>query len=136
MRTMRQMLDTVDRIFEDAMTFPGSGRPVGDIRMPWDFKEDEKEMKLRFDMPGLSKEDVKISVEDDVLVIRSERKVEEKGEDGDDWSRNYASSYSMRLLLPDNSEKEKVTAELQNGVLLVTIPKIKRERNVIDVQIQ
>ncbi|KAK1307492.1 hypothetical protein QJS10_CPA10g00675 [Acorus calamus] len=123
MRTMRQMLDMMDRFFEDSMTFP-------EIRAPWDAQEDEKEIKLRFDMPGMSREEVKVSVEDDVLVIKGQHN--SKGEDA--WSSRSNSSYNTRLTLPDNCDKSKVKAELKNGVLLVTIPKVEVEKKVIDVQ--
>lgn len=138
MRTMRQMMDTMDRIFEDAMSFPGSSRTsAGEIRAPWDIMENENEVKIRFDMPGLSKEEVKVSVEDDVLVIKGEHKKEEGSKEEDSWWRGRSmSSYDTRMLLPDNCDRDKVKAELQNGVLLVTIPKTKFERKVIDVQIQ
>ncbi|XP_020228510.1 small heat shock protein, chloroplastic [Cajanus cajan] len=138
MRSMRQILDTMDRIFEDTITFPG--RNVGgggEIRAPWDIKDEEHEIRMRFDMPGLSKEHVKVSVEDDVLVIRGGHKSEQEQGGGDDsWSSRSYSSYDTRLMLPDNCEKDKVKAELKNGVLYITIPKTKVERKVIDVEIK
>lgn len=131
MRSMRQMLDTMDQLFEDAMTLPGGG---GEIRSPWDIKEEEHEIKMRFDMPGLSKEDVKVSVQDDMLVIKGEQK---KGEGEDDaWSARSFTSYDTRLQLPDNCEFDKIKAELKNGVLLISIPKTKVDRKVVDVEIQ
>uniref|UniRef100_A0A1D1Y460 Small heat shock protein, chloroplastic n=1 Tax=Anthurium amnicola TaxID=1678845 RepID=A0A1D1Y460_9ARAE len=143
MRTMRQMLETVDRMFEEAMAFPGAGAAPGrvpagaggEVRAPWDIGEDEDAVRMRFDMPGLSREEVKVSVEDEVLVIRGEHRREE-GKEQDEWSRRSAASYSMRLALPEGCEKEKIAAELKNGVLVVTVPKGKVERKVIDVNVQ
>nr|AIX87514.1 heat shock protein 21 [Lycium barbarum] len=135
MRTMRQMMDTMDRLFEDALTFPGRNRAAaGEIRAPWDIHDDENEIKMRFDMPGLSKEDVKVSVENDMLIIKGEHKKEEGGNDEHFGGRNY-SSYDTRLALPDNVDTDKIKAELKNGVLFIWIPKTKVEKKVTDVQI-
>nr|ACN40804.1 unknown [Picea sitchensis] len=139
MRTMRQMLDTMDRLFDDAFMFPTSSRGTSrdnssSVRTPWDVMENEKEFKMRFDMPGLSKEDVKVSVEDGVLVIKGGHKKEE-GEKNSSSARSY-SSYNTRLALPENCEMEKIKAELKNGVLNITIPKGKVESKVMDVNIE
>ncbi|XP_078169959.1 small heat shock protein, chloroplastic-like [Carex rostrata] len=144
MKTMRQMLDSMDRLFEDAMAYPGTmtrrsqsnGGHV-EVRAPWDIMEDEKEVKMRFDMPGLSKEEVKITVQDDMLVIKGEHKKEEGSEGkGEWWKERNARSYDMQLLLPDECDKSKVVAEFKNGVLLVTVPKGQVERKVFDVEIK
>ncbi|KAL5737053.1 hypothetical protein ACOSQ2_031841 [Xanthoceras sorbifolium] len=135
MRTMRQMLDTMDRLFEDAMRSQEAkiARYLrrcllcgSVVRAPWDIKDDENEIKMQFDMPGLSKEDVMVSVEDDVLGSSG---------DHDFWSRS-VSSYDTRLQLPENCEKNNIKAELKNGVLYISFPKTKVERQVIDVQIR
>lgn len=148
MRTMRQMLDTMDRLFDDTMGFPVSSRrssPAstgGEVRLPWDIVEDDKEVKMRFDMPGLEKDEVKVMVEDDTLVIRGEHKKEEEGAEGAEgsrggwWKERSVSAYDMRVALPDECDKSKVRAELRNGVLLVTVPKTEVERKVIDVHVQ
>ena len=144
MRTMRQMRDTMDRRFDDAVGFPTARRSPAAASetpwMPWDIMEDEKEVKMRFDMPGLSREEVRVMVEDDALVIRGEHKKEAgegQGEGGDGWGKERSvSSYGMRLALPDECDKSQVRAELKNGVLLVSVPKRETERKVIDVKVQ
>lgn len=144
MKTMRQMLDTMDRLFEDTVSFPGTMTRRSEsnggleMRAPWDIMEDEKEVKMRFDMPGLCKEEVKVSVQDDMLVIKGEHKKEEGGEDKGDswWKERSVSSYNMQMILPDECDKSKVMAEFKNGVLLVTVPKREVEHKVVDVEIK
>ncbi|XP_076925563.1 small heat shock protein, chloroplastic-like [Bidens hawaiensis] len=144
MRTMRQMLDTIDRMFDDSMPFPMRSQSAGwNIRSPWDIQDDENEIKMRFDVPGLSKEDLKVFVEDNMLVIKGEHKSkqEHEGGGGDNnaagsWATQNYSSYHTRINLPDNCEKDKIKADLKNGVLWISIPKVKVERKVIDVDIQ
>lgn len=134
MRTMRQMLDTMDRLFEDSMGLPARNRNAGGgVRAPWEIHDEEHEIKMRFDMPGLSREDVKVSLEDDILVIKGEHQKQEEKEDS--WSSRGYSSYNTQLQLPENCDKDNIKAELKNGVLYISIPKKKVERKVVDVEI-
>ncbi|KAI3732266.1 hypothetical protein L1987_63470 [Smallanthus sonchifolius] len=139
MRTMRQMLDTIDKMFDDSMALPMRNYSGWNIRSPWDIQDDENEIKMRFDVPGLSKEDLKVFVEDNMLVIMGELKQghqEHEGGENGSWAKQNYSSYHTRINLPENCEKDKIKADLKNGVLLISIPKMKVERKVIDVEIQ
>lgn len=133
------MLDTVDRLFDDAMLTPGWRWSRGEVRAPWDIEEHENQIRMRFDMPGLSKEHVKVSIEDNFLTIRGgheNAQTHDGGSDSGSWSTRNASTYHTRLQLPDGVDKDNIKAELKNGVLYITLPKINVQRNVMDIQIQ
>jgi len=106
----------------------------GEVRAPWDIEEQENEIKMRFDMPGLSKEHVKVSIEDNFLIIKGGHEDTSSHEEG--WSTKNASAYHTRLQLPDGIDKDNIKAKLNNGVLYITLPKTKIQRNVMDIEIQ
>jgi len=75
------------------------------------------------ELPGLKKEEVKVEVSDDALVIEGERKQEHK-EDHEGyhrWERSYGRFYRS-LPLPEGARTDQVKAELKDGVLKVSIP--------------
>ena len=113
-RTMRQMVDMMER---DAFS----------VRTPWCIMENENELKMRFDMPGLSEDDVNISVVDHHFQVIEEKERKEE----DSWS--FCSTYNTRLNLPENYEMNKIKKELKNGVLNITIPKVKVESKTMDL---
>ncbi|KAE8720181.1 Heat shock 22 kDa protein [Hibiscus syriacus] len=128
-RNLSQVLNMMNQFMENP--FVAASRGIGGgLRRSWNAKETEDALNLRIDMPGLGKEDVKVSVEQNTLVIEGEAKESNEGEtDG---------RYTSRILLPEKIYKtDQIVAEMKNGVLKVVVPKINdEERNdVIQVQI-
>jgi len=151
------MMDTMDRIVEDpfaysterAATLPflssedaGIGSSYRRGRTPWEIKEKEGEYKLRFDMPGMTKRDVKLWVEEKMLVINAEKLPKKEGEGGqeeeeeEEWSAKSYGKYNTRIALPENVEVEKIKAEVRDGVLYITVPKARASAKVLDIEVQ
>lgn len=100
----------------------GMGSPS---RGRWDAKEDDDTLLLRMDMPGLGKEDVKISVQQNSLIIKGEAEKESGDNEEDDSGTR---RYSSRIDLPPNLYKiDGIKAEMKNGVLKIIVPKVKEE---------
>lgn len=79
-------------------------------------------------MPGLGKEDVKLSVEQSTLVIRAEAEKEAGDEEEN------VPMYSSRIELPERLYKmDQIKAEMNNGVLKIMVPKVKEEEERADV---
>ena len=123
--SLTQMMDTVDRLF-DGQTLLDPYRRFGDMlsdsRIPWDVVEDDKCIKLRVDMPGYTKDEVQLTVEDDELVLKADH---EAKEEEDDWSMRSYGSCNLRIRLPENVDPSGIKAELKDGVLKVKAPKVE-----------
>ncbi|GLJ31380.1 hypothetical protein SUGI_0629700 [Cryptomeria japonica] len=133
-RTLNQMMDTVNRLFDEFAPSRTAGEALENFRPAYDIMEENDSYKLRFDMPGLSKEDVKVEIEDGTLVIKGEHSQEEREKN---WSSRSFGSYNTRIILPENVRLDEVKAEMKNGVLQVTVPKTEPEKkqDVIAVNI-
>lgn len=119
-RSLSQVLNMMDKFMDSPFTAASRGMGAG-LRRGWDARETEDGLYLRMDMPGLGKENVKVAVEQNTLVIKGETE-EESGED--DGGRRYSS----RIDLPDKLYKtDQIKAEMKNGVLKVMVPKVKEE---------
>lgn len=93
--------------------------------------ETDKEYKVELAAPGLTKDDFKIRVNDEnQLVVTMEKKQEqsEAKKDGRYLRREFSySKYQQTLLLPDNVEKDRIAASVEDGVLNISIPKNNAE---------
>lgn len=94
-----------------------------------DIVEDEKEYLIKVELPEVKKEDVKVSVQDDVLTIAGERKSEkeEKGKKYHRIERAYG-SFLRSFTLPEDADGAKVSAEFKEGVLKVHLPKSEKAK--------
>ena len=93
--------------------------------------ETETDYTVEVAAPGLSKDDFEVNIKNDGdLTIKMEKKSDEKEQKAHYLRREFAySKYEQTLILPDDVEKEHIAARVVNGVLTVTLPKIK-----VDVQ--
>lgn len=100
-------------------------------------KEQDECYKLRFEVPGLGKDEVNITVDDGVLKIKGEHKEEEEdGSDDEFWSAKSYGYYNTSLLLPDDAKVDEIKAELKDGVLNITIPRTEKpKKDVKEVEI-
>ena len=93
--------------------------------------ENDDEYKIEVAAPGMTKEDFKVHInEDNELIISMEKHGEEKEEDkkhkGTYLRREFSyTQFQQSLLLPDNVEREKISAKVEHGVMCIDIPKKK-----------
>jgi HSP20 family protein len=94
-----------------------------------DISEDEKEYLVKAELPEVKKEDVKLTVQDNVLSITGERKYEkeEKGRKYHRVERAYG-SFMRSFTLPEDADATKVAADYKDGVLRVHVPKSEKAK--------
>ena len=92
--------------------------------------ESDKDYKVEVAVPGMTKEDFNIHLGDEnELVISMEKKVENEDKENKKYLRREFSytKFQQSLYLPDNVDKEKITANVANGVLTIELPKYSQE---------
>jgi HSP20 family protein len=102
-----------------------------------DIEENEKEYVVKAELPEIKKEDVKVTVENDVLTIAGERKFEkeEKGKKYHRVERSYG-SFGRSFTLPEDADGTKVSADYKDGVLRIHLPKSEKAKpKAIEVKV-
>ena len=89
-----------------------------------DVEETEKEILVKADLPGIDPKAVEISIQDNVLTVRGEKK-EEKEEKKKNYHRveRFTGSFHRAIPLPPGADAEKMAATSTNGVVTITVPK-------------
>jgi HSP20 family protein len=131
---MRRFMNDMDRMFEDF----GLGSPLLPSLAPryaeevWaprvDVFERDANLVVRADLPGLRQDDVRVTIEDDVLTISGERTHEHEHEKGGVYQceRSYG-RFERGIVLPAGVDPDRVEASFDNGVLEITMPMPKEQ---------
>jgi HSP20 family protein len=119
----REMDSLFDNFFRGFDLEPFESR-MGAFSPKVDVTENEKEIKISAELPGMDEKDIDVSLQNDMLTITGEKK-EEKEDTGKDFYRMERSygSFSRTIPLPVEVETDKVEAKFKKGVLSITLPK-------------
>lgn len=118
-RQFRKIFDALENGIQNGIHFE-----MGTYMPRIDISEDEKNIYVVGEFPGMSEQDVKVTVSEGVLTIRGEKKRKEEYN-----KHNYHrierthGEFVRQFTLPENLNEEEIRAEFENGMLEVTIPK-------------
>lgn len=125
-RDLRTLQEEVNRLFSTNLTRAFGDEGIG--RGAWapsvDIYENKDQIVLEAELPGMKQDEFDLSIENNVITLRGERKFE-KTEETDNYHRVERSygSFTRSFTLPQTVSAEGATAEYNNGVLRVTLPK-------------
>ncbi len=133
----------MNRLFDDvlrggAASTGGQGSQGGLLLAPsMDVSETDTEVRIKAELPGVSENDIDVSLNEDLLTIRAEKKQERKEErEGVHFSERAFGTFHRSLRLPFHVNPEQVQARFENGVLSVTLPKTQPQERNRRIQIQ
>jgi HSP20 family protein len=117
----------INRVFDDfwgePWLAPGRETTIG-FEPQIDITETEEEVKVCAELPGVEAKDVDVSMEENTLTIKGEKKYErEENEKGQYRMERSYGSFERSVLLPVEVDESKAKAEFKNGVLRLTLPK-------------
>jgi len=119
------ILNDFDRVFDSFFKLPTSAN----VRNPVvDVVEDDKRYLIEAELPGLNEKDVKISVEDNLLIIESAGKSETEDKQDETWlvRERHAWNFRRSFSLPKEADQEKITATFKDGLLTLEVPKLEK----------
>jgi HSP20 family protein len=125
-RDLRNLQEEVNRLFTGNIgrTYDDEGIARGSWQPSVDIYENKDHIVLEAELPGMNREEFDLSIENNVITLRGERRFE-KRDDTDNYHRveRAYGSFTRSFTLPNTVSAEGANAEYRNGVLRVTIPK-------------
>ncbi len=128
-KEMITLRNAMDRLFDDSFVRPSAYLQVtdGSAVLPLDVFQTNNEVVVKASLPGFKPEEVDISITGDTLTIKGEHKEEKETKEEDYWLRERRwGTVSRTLTVPVEIQNDKAEASFENGVLTLTLPKLKR----------
>lgn len=133
----------MNRLFDDALRGGAAGSTAhggqgGLMLAPhMDVHETDKAVQVQAELPGVSENDIEVSLNQDVLTLRAEKKQESKQESGGvHLSERSYGIFQRSLRLPFPVNPDQVQAQFENGVLRITLPKTQPQERTRRIQVQ
>ena len=114
--------EEMNRLFDTSLR-RGRRAPEAEYYAPCDLYEEKDKLVVRIDLPGLRKEDVQVSLQEGVLTIRADRKVELPHDASVYTQERVSGTFTRAVQLPVSVDAGKVDANVRDGVLQITLPK-------------
>lgn len=139
----------IDRLFDDVFREGFGWQPRGQassstglpslFNANMNVSETDKEIRVTVELPGVTEQDVDVSLQDDTLTIRGEKREERSSEDEPEnyhFIERSFGSFHRSLRLPFSVDPEQVRASFHNGVLTVCVPKSQQQSRTRKIQVQ
>ena len=138
-RPRRQWIgNQIDRMFEDMFRWPVARREQPEGFAPRvNIHESDDNLRLAFELPGMDKQDIKVTLVDGVLTVSGKREADQKAE-GEHYHRHEIASgeFSRSFTLPDTVNSDKISADYKNGLLEITLARLEEVKpKEIEVQV-
>ena len=115
----------MNRLFDDLFDQDGDSgfyARAGIAAPAMDLHQDDKQVEITAELPGVKEEDIDITIDDGVLTLRGEKKSTREDKESGYRERSYG-SFERRLTLPSNIDEDNCSADFKDGVLTITLPK-------------
>jgi HSP20 family protein len=134
----REMNRLFDDVFRGSFGGQSGGSQGGGAMVPhMDVSETDKEVRICAELPGVSEKDVDVTLDNDVLTIRGEKRFEREDEkENYHVSERSFGTFQRMLRLPFSVDPGQVKANFENGVLTVTLPKGKEQQRTRRIEVQ
>jgi len=123
------MEDTMNRLWRGFAGTPASREGMEDWNILIDVVRKKDDIEVKASIPGINPEEIEVTIEDNVLTLKAERKAEVAGEEAAYLVRERPTgSFYRALRLPDTVDTNKIESHYENGVLTIVLPKAEEKK--------